>query len=102
MFHVPRDSRSMLGSDVQFACEFSFSMQLTSMDQDLFNGFKGQDTRKDSRILLSALVNIIKGQCLIVADRRGGDYSKLLQSTLHQYEIPTDQFWEIEESASVK
>jgi len=49
--------------------------------------------RKDSRILLSALVNIIKGQCLIVADRRGGDYSKLLQSTLHQYEIPTDQFW---------
>jgi hypothetical protein len=47
-------------------------------------------------------VNIIKGQCLIVADRRGGDYSKLLQSTLHQYEIPTDQFWEIEESASVK
>ena len=91
----------MLGSDVQFACEFSFSMQLTSMDQDLFNGFKGQDTRKDSRILLSALVNIIKGQCLIVADRRG-DYSKLLQSTLHQYEIPTDQFWEIEESASVK
>ena len=58
--------------------------------------------RKDTRILLSALVNIIKGECLILADRRGGDYSKLLQTALHQYEIPTDQFWEIEESASVK
>jgi hypothetical protein len=58
--------------------------------------------RKDSRILLSALVNIIKGQCLILADRGGSDYSKLLQSTLHKYEIPTDQFWEIEESGSVK
>lgn len=58
--------------------------------------------KKDSRILLAALVNIIKGQCLILADRGGGDYPKLLQNTLHQYEIPIDQFWEIEESASAK
>jgi hypothetical protein len=58
--------------------------------------------KKDCRILLSAVVNIIKGNCVILAAGGRVDYSKLLQIALKQSRVPADQFWEIEESGLVE
>ena len=53
---------------------------------------------KNSRLLLTALVNIIKGNSLIMACKDGGDYSKILEVSLQQCNVPAHQFSEIEES----
>ena len=53
---------------------------------------------KSSRLLLTALVNIIKGNSLIMALKEGGDYSKILEVSLQQCEVAAPEFSEIEES----
>ena len=55
---------------------------------------------KNSWLLLTALVNIIKGNSLIMACKDGGDYSKTLAFSLQQCNVPAQEFSKIEESKS--
>jgi hypothetical protein len=54
----------------------------------------------NSWLLLTALVNIIKGNSLIMACKDGGDYSKTLEVSLQQCNVPAHEFSKIEESKS--
>jgi hypothetical protein len=53
---------------------------------------------KNSRLLLTALVSIIKGNSLIMACKDGGNYSKTLEVSLQQCNVPAPEFSEIEAS----
>jgi hypothetical protein len=53
---------------------------------------------KNSRLLLTALVNIIKGNSLIIACKDGGNYPKALEVSLRQCNVPSHEFSEIEDS----
>jgi hypothetical protein len=53
---------------------------------------------KSSRLLLTALVSIIKGNSLIMSCKDGGNYSKTLKLSLRQCNVPAHEFSEIEES----
>jgi hypothetical protein len=53
---------------------------------------------KSSRLLLTAPVNIIKGNSLIMSCKDGGNYSKTLKLSLQQCNVPAHEFSEIEES----
>jgi len=55
---------------------------------------------KESRLLLTALVNIIKGNALIIASKDGGNYPKTLEVSLQQCNVSAHQFSEIEESTT--
>ena len=54
--------------------------------------------RKNSWLLLTALVSIVKGNSSIVANKEGGDYSKRLKISLQQYKIPMKEYLQIEQS----
>jgi hypothetical protein len=53
---------------------------------------------KYHRLLLSALVNIIKGNSFIIASKDDGNYLKTLTASLQQCNVPADEFSEIEQS----
>jgi len=53
---------------------------------------------KNSWLLLTALVSIVKGNSSIVANKEGGDYSKRLKISLQQYKIPMKEYLQIEQS----
>ena len=53
---------------------------------------------KSSWLLLTALLNIIKGNSLIIASKDGGNYPKALEVSLRQCNVPSHEFSEIEES----
>ena len=56
---------------------------------------------KNSWLLLTALMNIIKGNSLIMACKDGGDYTKILEVSLQQCEVAAPEFSEIEESTRI-
>jgi hypothetical protein len=56
--------------------------------------------QKNSRLLLTALMNIIKGNSLIIASKDGGNYPKTLEVSLQQCNVSAHQFSEIEESTT--
>jgi len=51
-------------------------------------------------LLLTALVNIIKGNSLIMASKDFHNYPNILEVSLRQCNVPAHQFSEIEESKS--
>jgi hypothetical protein len=51
---------------------------------------------KSSRLLLTALVSIIKGNSLIMASRDFDNYPNILEVSLRQCNVPAHQFSEIE------
>jgi hypothetical protein len=53
---------------------------------------------KSSWLLLTALLNIIKGNSLIIASKDGGNDPKALEVSLRQCNVPSHEFSEIEES----
>jgi len=53
---------------------------------------------EDSWLLLNALVNIIRGNNLIISRKEGGDYSKRLKIFLQQCKIPIEEYLRIEQS----
>ena len=53
---------------------------------------------KSSRLLLTALVNIIKGNSLIMASKDFGNYPQTLEVSLQQCNVPAHEFSEIEDS----
>jgi hypothetical protein len=53
---------------------------------------------KSSRLLLTALVNIIKGNSLIMASKDFDNYPNILEVSLRQCNVPAHQFSEIEVS----
>ena len=53
---------------------------------------------KESRLLLTALVNIIKGK--IMACKDFDNYPNILEVSLRQCNVPAHQFSEIEESTT--
>ena len=53
---------------------------------------------KSSRLLLTALVNIIKGNSLIMASKDFDNYPNILEVFLRQCNVPAHQFSDIEES----
>ena len=55
---------------------------------------------KSSRLLLNALVNIIKGNSLIMASKDFDNYPNILEVSLRQCNVPAHQFSEIEESTT--
>jgi hypothetical protein len=57
--------------------------------------------RKIRWLLLTALVNIIKGNSLIMACKEGGDYSKIFEVSLQQCKAAAPEFSEIEESTRI-
>jgi hypothetical protein len=53
---------------------------------------------KSSRLLLTALVSIIKGNSLIMASKDFDNYPNILEVSLRQCNVPAHQFSEIEVS----
>jgi hypothetical protein len=55
--------------------------------------------REKEWLLLTALVNIIKENSLIIACKDAGNYPNTLKVSLRQCNVPAHQFSEIEESS---
>jgi hypothetical protein len=53
---------------------------------------------KNSWLLVTALVSIVKGNSSIIANKGGGDYSKRLKISLQQCKISMKQYLQIEQS----
>ena len=47
---------------------------------------------KSSRLLLTALVNIIKGNSLVIASKDGGNYPQTLEVSWQQCNVPAHEF----------
>jgi len=56
-----------------------------------------QRTTKESGLLLKALVNIIKGNSLIITSKTGGEFSTILLTSFIQCNVSKDQYSQIDE-----